>query len=542
MDFSVQSEHYQQLNVGHIAIIKISGPLNQKSVQILEAAVNENYQKGICRIILDMSDTRYVNSTGLGLFINIAHKAKLIGGGVRLINIAEKFKVLLDMIGLGGSLPISKTKEEALHSFGEGEVVDSSSERFVIPEVIDSERTIKSIPDEDDFLKTQQEKKTTPQSQEEEAYSKKKNKKQTSLANSKEATYKTAELEATSEDIISSSQDAHKIDSPEESPSEKENSFPNITFEGTALISEEDFDDDEQDSFEDEPDDTSETTEDIFSQPSLPARPSIKLNLTKNKTGRFLSPEASLPEVPEVSDDPVVSESSEVSKLSEVSDDSEIPTVPEIPEAITVSDTPKKTDQFNPSSPTILHSRPKRTQFQFVAKYYSQMLSRNPYRLNINLNDIQIASDNPKEDIQNSSIILIPRLPGCQVVPDKLSLDLNGRTPPKAEFWITPLCQAGQSPGWLEIWYGGKTQELIKMPFRVSDHENVKTSFWAMMFSYILCFSWREESFAWLEYIGGWTSLAYSFLTFFLIFSLFSYLRAVPKSDEKQCNLELEVI
>ena len=60
------------------------------------------------------------------MLINIAHRVNVVGGGVRLINVAEKFKVLFDMLGLETCLPIINDYEEALNSFGESEDADES--------------------------------------------------------------------------------------------------------------------------------------------------------------------------------------------------------------------------------------------------------------------------------------------------------------------------------------------------------------------------------------------------------------------------------
>jgi anti-anti-sigma factor len=118
MELNITSETYHDPTIGDLATLKLCGTIDQKSVQVFESTILELYRKGICRLILDLSDTKYLNSTGLGLLINIAHKVNVVGGGIRLVNVAEKFRVLFDMLGLESCLPILASHEEAIHSFG----------------------------------------------------------------------------------------------------------------------------------------------------------------------------------------------------------------------------------------------------------------------------------------------------------------------------------------------------------------------------------------------------------------------------------------
>ncbi|NUM36490.1 MAG: STAS domain-containing protein [Candidatus Brocadiae bacterium] len=117
MELTIHCENYQCPGTGEVVMLKPCGPIDQKSVQIFESKVLEYYRKGVCRLILDLCETKYLNSTGLGLLINIAHRVNVVGGGVRLVHVAEKFRVLFDMLGLESCLPIFSDVESALKSF-----------------------------------------------------------------------------------------------------------------------------------------------------------------------------------------------------------------------------------------------------------------------------------------------------------------------------------------------------------------------------------------------------------------------------------------
>ena len=115
---NISHKIYQSPEAGNIANLILEGVIDQKSVPIFESTILELYRKGISKLVLDFSKTMYLNSTGLGLLINIAHKVNLVGGGVRLINVPNKFRLLFDMLGLESCLPILTNYKEAIESFG----------------------------------------------------------------------------------------------------------------------------------------------------------------------------------------------------------------------------------------------------------------------------------------------------------------------------------------------------------------------------------------------------------------------------------------
>merc|ERR1711976_34300 len=143
MEFTIDTEYFQQDGVGEIALLQLCGPIDQKSVPIFEAEIQELFKNDICRFVLDLSNPKYLNSSGLGLLINIAHKVNVVGGGIRLVNVAEKFRVLFDMLGLDSSLPIYENRDVALRSFGSGELRlksnDSDSTDQTAPESQDED-------------------------------------------------------------------------------------------------------------------------------------------------------------------------------------------------------------------------------------------------------------------------------------------------------------------------------------------------------------------------------------------------------------------
>lgn len=116
MNFSVNKEVCEHAS-GQVAILQLCGNVDTQSVSTLEAIFDELYQAQIYRIVFDLSKTESINSSGLGLIINITHQLETVGGGIRMINVSDKHKVLFDLLGLQDRLVILADKKEALASY-----------------------------------------------------------------------------------------------------------------------------------------------------------------------------------------------------------------------------------------------------------------------------------------------------------------------------------------------------------------------------------------------------------------------------------------
>ncbi len=98
-----------------LAIFKIKGNLIEKSQAIpLLEDVEECIMKDINQLILDMTDFRYLNSTGLNIFINILTKARRSGGEVVICSVSPKIKELLIITKLNTIFLVSEKLEDAI--------------------------------------------------------------------------------------------------------------------------------------------------------------------------------------------------------------------------------------------------------------------------------------------------------------------------------------------------------------------------------------------------------------------------------------------
>lgn len=102
------------------SLVKVSGAIDAKTVLTFQEQLEELQKGGNNRFILDMDGIKYVNSTGLGTLVNVADNLENAGGGIALVKIHPKVKVVFDMLGLNAFFKIFETKEDALSFFGVG--------------------------------------------------------------------------------------------------------------------------------------------------------------------------------------------------------------------------------------------------------------------------------------------------------------------------------------------------------------------------------------------------------------------------------------
>lgn len=99
----------------NVLVIRLKGDLigEDNGLSILEVANNSILEKTF-KCIIDISDLRYINSSGIGVLITILTKFRNKGGEVYLLKPSESVQKLLVITKLNAIFQIIQTEEEAL--------------------------------------------------------------------------------------------------------------------------------------------------------------------------------------------------------------------------------------------------------------------------------------------------------------------------------------------------------------------------------------------------------------------------------------------
>jgi anti-anti-sigma factor len=114
-DLNIQVQECKEIPQG--AVVALSGSIDAKTVMSFQNQLNAVKNRGISRFVLDMEQVRYVNSTGLGYLINLADSVQPHGGGIALVRVQPKVKVVFDMLGLNAFFRIFNSRKEAIEGF-----------------------------------------------------------------------------------------------------------------------------------------------------------------------------------------------------------------------------------------------------------------------------------------------------------------------------------------------------------------------------------------------------------------------------------------
>jgi anti-sigma B factor antagonist len=98
-----------------ILILVLEGDLigENSGIDLIEA-INTQVEAGVKKCIIDISDLRYINSSGIGVLITILTKFRNRGGEVCLLEPSDSVKKLLIITKLNAIFHVALSHEEAV--------------------------------------------------------------------------------------------------------------------------------------------------------------------------------------------------------------------------------------------------------------------------------------------------------------------------------------------------------------------------------------------------------------------------------------------
>jgi len=104
---------FQHETKNNVFILRLSGDLigENSGTQLLDA-VSNSIQQNVLTCIVDISELRYINSSGIGVLITILTKFRNKGGEVYLMKPSENVQKLLVITKLNAIFQIIQSEEE----------------------------------------------------------------------------------------------------------------------------------------------------------------------------------------------------------------------------------------------------------------------------------------------------------------------------------------------------------------------------------------------------------------------------------------------
>jgi anti-sigma B factor antagonist len=100
-----------------VTIFTLEGRVDSEGAVDLDLALQTATSEGKSKMILELSQVRYMNSSGLRTLADILTQNRKSGGDLKLVNLHPKVQRVFQIIGFDKFFSIYATVEEALASF-----------------------------------------------------------------------------------------------------------------------------------------------------------------------------------------------------------------------------------------------------------------------------------------------------------------------------------------------------------------------------------------------------------------------------------------
>jgi anti-sigma B factor antagonist len=103
---------------GDVAVIACVGPIQiGETANQFRDVLRETLRSGAKKILLDLHGVKYVDSTGIGELVGLLTNASDVGAGVRLCNVPQKVRDVLEVTRLITVFEVYPTLEDGLRGF-----------------------------------------------------------------------------------------------------------------------------------------------------------------------------------------------------------------------------------------------------------------------------------------------------------------------------------------------------------------------------------------------------------------------------------------
>src|SRR3954453_12697205 len=108
-DFSVQAER-----LGDVALLSVEGAADLGTVPDFAAQLWRVVDAGEGRILIDLSDTQFIDSRMVELLLSAAERLRRLGGGIAICCGGSDIHRVLDLCGVTRIMPVKASREEAI--------------------------------------------------------------------------------------------------------------------------------------------------------------------------------------------------------------------------------------------------------------------------------------------------------------------------------------------------------------------------------------------------------------------------------------------
>ena len=111
-EFSLTSESIDDQR----QVVAVAGEIDLFTAPELKAALGETLESGRARIVVDLSDTTFLDSTALGVLIGAVKRLRSRDGALTIVNTDSNIAKTFEITGLDQIFTIRPTRDEAIEA------------------------------------------------------------------------------------------------------------------------------------------------------------------------------------------------------------------------------------------------------------------------------------------------------------------------------------------------------------------------------------------------------------------------------------------
>ncbi|GMT48993.1 MAG: anti-sigma factor antagonist [bacterium] len=102
---------------GNVAILDIKGEFDLHNVNSMKKAIRDMTEKGMFNLLINMDETSYLDSSGIGVLVSTLNSLQKAGGILKIMNIKGPVKKVFEFSQLDMIFKIFDNEKDALKSF-----------------------------------------------------------------------------------------------------------------------------------------------------------------------------------------------------------------------------------------------------------------------------------------------------------------------------------------------------------------------------------------------------------------------------------------
>ncbi|HMA99628.1 MAG TPA: STAS domain-containing protein [Spirochaetota bacterium] len=103
--------------VDNITILDISGEIDLYNAPDVKDTIRQHIEKGNTRIIINLKNVNYIDSSGIGALISSLSNLKKVGGGLKIIHVYDAVRKVFELTKLTSFFDIYDNQDAAIADF-----------------------------------------------------------------------------------------------------------------------------------------------------------------------------------------------------------------------------------------------------------------------------------------------------------------------------------------------------------------------------------------------------------------------------------------